>query len=190
MEAIAVYDRLLSIGADNPVKSKGQNNAPTFETLLLEGRAYQLILLQQFQEALNTYDYAIGKTPNDISLWNARTVPLLALKQYDQVIENSEVVLRMGPDSINAAIAWNRKGAALVELHRYDEAFDVFNQGIQFNPKYGIIWYNLARLHVLKGRDGSAISCLKTAFELDPTLKANVSQDEILQSLTDSNLFQ
>ena len=190
IEALTVYDHLLSIGANNPVKSKRHNNAPTFETLLLEGRAYQLIRLQQFQEALNTYEYAIRRTPHDINLWNARAVPLAALKQYGQMIENSEVVLQMEPDSINAAIAWNGKGAALVELHRYDEALDAFNQGIQFNPKYGIIWYNFARLHMLKGREDSAISRLKTALELDPTLKSNISQDEILQSLMDSNLFQ
>lgn len=190
IEAIAVYDRLLSIGADNPVKVKGTNEAPTFEILLLEGRAYQLMQLEEFKEALNTFDYAIGKAPYDVNLWNARAVPLLALKQYEEIIENSEVVLQMDPDSSNAAIAWNSKGAALVELHKYDDALDAFNQAFQFNPKDGIIWYNWARLHMLKGREDSAISCLITALELDPTLKANIYQDEILQSLIDSSLSQ
>lgn len=189
-EAIAVYDRLLSTGANNPVEVKETNKAPTFEILLLEGRTIQLIQLEQYQEALNTLDYAIGRAPYDINLWNARVVPLLALNQHEEIIENSEIILQMNPDSLNAAVAWNSKGTALFDLHRYDEALEAFNQAFQFNPKFGIIWYNWARLHMLKGHKDSAISCLKTALELDPTLKANISQDENLQSLMDSSLYQ
>ncbi len=188
-KAIMEYDRLLNIGADNPVKASKGHNAPTFEILLLEGRAYQLMRLNAFQEALSTYDYAIRKTPDDINLWNARTVPLFALEQYEKVIENSEIVLQMNPDSSNAAIAWNRKGSALFHLHKYNDALDAFNQAFQFNPKYGIVWYNLARTYMSKGKKDSAITHLKTALELDPSLKANISQDEILQSLNISNLL-
>ena len=184
-----MYDRLLSIGASNPTKTNSHNNPPTFEILLLEGRAHQLLRLQQYQEALNTYDYAIRKTPLDIHLWNARTVPLLALKQYEKVVETTEVILQMNPDSINAAITWNSKGAALFELHRYEEARGAFKLGIQFNPKYGILWYNLARLHMLKGYEDSVITHLKTAFELDPTLKGNITQDSIWHALKDTTLF-
>ncbi len=103
IEAIAVYDRLLSIGADNPVKGSGSNKAPTFEILLLEGRASQLMQIEQFREALNTVDYAIRKSPDDVNLWNARVAPLLALKQYEKIIETSEIILQMNPDSPNAA---------------------------------------------------------------------------------------
>lgn len=189
IKALSVYDRLLSIGASNPTKTNSHNNPPTFEILLLEGRAHQLLRLQQYQEALNTYDYAIRKTPLDIHLWNARTVPLLALKQYEKVVETTEVILQMNPDSINAAITWNSKGAALFELHRYEEARGAFKLGIQFNPKYGILWYNLARLHMLKGYEDSVITHLKTAFELDPTLKGNITQDSIWHALKDTTLF-
>lgn len=187
VDAIAEYDRLLSIGADNPVKAKGTDNTPTFEMLLLEGRAYQLMQLEQFQEALNTLNFAIEKAPDDVNLRNARAVPLLALRQYEKIIENSEVIIRMDPDSSNAAIAWNSRGSALLELHNYDKALEAFNQAAQFNPKFGSAWYNRAYLHMLKGRKDSAISYLKIALELDPTLKTDLSQNEALQPLVDSN---
>lgn len=79
-KAINVYNRLLNAGADIAVKLKEDMNPPsTFEILLLEGKAYQLLHLQRYQDALNIYDVALQKSPHDTVLQNNRAQVLMLL---------------------------------------------------------------------------------------------------------------
>ena len=190
-DALDVYDQLIEAGADNPVKmTDGESPPPSFEILVLEGKANELMKLRRYDEALIVYDDAIRKAPQDPILRNARSWPLMSLKRYKDIVKNSEFALTMNPDSALASLAWNNKGAALSSLKQYSDALDAYDRAFQLKPDNALVWYNRARVHAMMGSQDSAVSYLRTAIELHPALKGSFQEDEVLQSLKDLAIFK
>lgn len=190
-DALDVYDQLLDAGADYLVKTNGGDSpSPSFDVLLLEGKAHELVKLRRFEEAINVYDDAIRKVPQNLRLRNARSVPLMWLKRYKDVVTNSEDILTMNPDSLTASIAWNIKGGAFALLKLYNDALHAYDRALRLRPDRDLIWYNSARVHALMGNQDSAVSCLRTAIELNPTLKDSIKEDAALQAMNDLDVFK
>lgn len=190
-EALDVYDRLLDFGADYPVKMKGgESPQPSFDVLLLEGKAHELVKLRRFEEAVGVYDDAIQKAPQNLILRNAKSVPLIWLKRYKDVVKNSEDILTMNPDSLTESVAWNIKGGAFALLKLYDDALQAYDRALRLRPDRDLIWYNSARVHALMGNQDSAVSCLRTAIELNPSLKDSIKEDAALQAMNDLDVFK
>ncbi|NER82041.1 MAG: tetratricopeptide repeat protein, partial [Leptolyngbya sp. SIO1D8] len=66
------------------------------------------------------------------------------------------------------SLAWQRRGAALVKLKKYDEAIDRYDRAIKLQPNNSLIWRKRGfALQELK-RYEEALVCFDRAIELDP----------------------
>ena len=180
-----------AIGLDGPTKALNRNEtASSYQNLLLKQKASALIDLERYDEALDVFETAIEKSPQDVNLQNSKGVVLLMMERFEDAIKCFDDALRMDPDSTLAAFAWNNKGWALYSLKQYDEALTAFDQALMLKDDYHQALYNRARVYVFLGNRDSAIASLQRAIVLNPDYKKNMQSDEAFQVLKDLEVLK
>ncbi len=189
--AIKIFDQAISAGLDGPTKALDNNeSASSYQVLLLKQKASALIDLERYDEALDVFETAIEKSPQDVSLQNSKGVVLLMTERFEDAIKCFDDALRMDPDSTLAAFAWNNKGWALYSRNQYDEALTAFDQALMLKDDYHLALYNRARVYVFLGNRDSAVSSLQRAIVLNPDYKKGMQSDEAFQVLKDLEVFK
>ena len=70
----------------------------------------------------------------------------------------------------HTAGAWTNKGAALLDLGRYEEALACFDKALAVNPKLGEAWCNKGSVLSRLGKCEEALACLDKALAINPKL--------------------
>jgi tetratricopeptide (TPR) repeat protein len=99
------------------------------------------------------------------------------VKSYDRGLE---LCLEEAPD----ASTWNRKGNALMELGRFEEALKCYNEALILNPKNDVFLSNKGVAFIELNRFEEAIDCLRKALIINPANEdAQILRDECLDNL-------
>mmetsp|Transcript_40369 Transcript_40369/g.89645 ORF Transcript_40369/g.89645 Transcript_40369/m.89645 type:complete len:579 (+) Transcript_40369:115-1851(+) len=89
---------------------------------------------KQFDAAISHYNKALELDDTDISFLTNRAAVFYETKQWDKVVEDCEKAIERGrelrADFKLIARAMTRKGSALVQMDRLDEAVQVFNKSL------------------------------------------------------------
>jgi predicted O-linked N-acetylglucosamine transferase (SPINDLY family) len=91
--------------------------------------------LDQYEEAIKSYDLAIKLIPNDFEAWSNKGNALYELKRYEDAITHHDRSISLNP---NYAEAWSNKGNALYELKHYEGAIEHYKKAISL--KSNIKW--------------------------------------------------
>uniref|UniRef100_A0ACD5GZI5 Tetratricopeptide repeat protein n=1 Tax=Desertifilum tharense IPPAS B-1220 TaxID=1781255 RepID=A0ACD5GZI5_9CYAN len=75
-------------------------------------------LLENYEQAIASYDRAIELQPDNPQLWYNRGNALYHAEAYEEAIASYQDVLKRKPDDVNAVFNW---GCALFELGRPEE---------------------------------------------------------------------
>ncbi|NJM90629.1 MAG: CHAT domain-containing protein [Hydrococcus sp. RU_2_2] len=137
--------------------------------------------LQQYEEALKSFDKAIEFRADDDSAWYNRGIALGYLKRYKNALASFDKAIEFKPDNDSA---WNNRGIALGNLERYEEAIASYDKAIEFKPDFHSAWYNRGlALHKLE-RYEEAISSYDKAIEFKPDKhEALVNKGNVLVKL-------
>ncbi|KAJ1679364.1 Hsp90 cochaperone, partial [Spiromyces aspiralis] len=84
----------------------------------------------QFEDAIKHFTQAIEKDPSNHVLYSNRSAAYASLKDWDKALEDGYKTVEINP---TWAKGYGRKGTALLGLGRYEEAREVFNEGLKLD---------------------------------------------------------
>ena len=77
-------------------------------------------------------------------------------------------------------MSWNRKGLALMNLGRYEEALTAFNQATSITIKNATIWNNKGLAYIQLGKPQDASECFSKALGIDPVFaEAKMNKESV-----------
>ena len=150
-----------------------------------EDRGDMLERLRCYQEAVETYNRAIGLKPDHAEICKAKgdvSIMKKAIQAYDRAIE-----LR-GKDyglALTAVI-----GKELASFGRYDEALRAFDKAIEVSPVDAMGWYFRACIYSLKNEKESTLTNLSKAIELNINYKDMAKKEEDFKTLWEDEDFK
>ena len=106
-----------------------------------------------YAHALEQFNLALAKTPEDPSLLNTRGTTYMIMGQYDSALKDLSKAIELRPDY---ALAIKTRGRVHFFLGHYAEATTDLRRGAELDPKnlYVSIWLDLALQR--QGQDGAA----------------------------------
>lgn len=110
------------------------------EALKLQGNEFYK--KKQFTDALNYYQQAIDRCPQELTYYSNKAAVFFEMKNYDECIkacdEAVEISKQGGYDYVKLAKAIARKANALLQQEKFDESIDCFNKALLENNDHGI----------------------------------------------------
>lgn len=94
----------------------------------LKGQSYTT--LQQYEEAIKSFDQAIKYDPNNLNSYSNISYILNQQGKYEESIKISNLLIKKNKHFINALI---NKGYSLLGLLQYQEAIDIFEEARQLD---------------------------------------------------------
>lgn len=172
--AIAKYDKALALDKDN--------------LLALAEKAYSLVSLQKYEEAVACCQRAISTHPGDKGL---RTVyvtygnALDGLKKTDKSIEIYDEGILLFPDFYQL---YFNKGITLFSVKNYDEAMVNFQKAVMLNPKHASSHNAIARLSKINNKRIPSILAYCRFLVIEPQSKRANENLLSLQALMKGNV--
>jgi len=84
-----------------------------------------------YQKAIENYTYAIECEPNNHIFRTNRAIAYATTKNWEKSLRDAEKSVEIMPSWIKGHL---RRGVALFELARYQDAYNAFKQGLNFEP--------------------------------------------------------
>lgn len=138
------------------------------------GAATALNGLEEYSDSLEMIEEAIEIEPENYQLWVVKAQAKHGLKQHQEAISCYERAFELNPPQDTVSVIWNYKSISLYELSRYQDSIQAVNKALELNLKssqVGDAIYLQARCYASLEDDGLALTSLKTALELKPSLK-------------------
>lgn len=117
--------------------------------------------------AITYLDRVLAKNPENIKAYNAKSFALFALKEYEKVIENNLVAIKI--DSSDYRPYYNMANARL-ELGQVEEAINDFTRAIEVKPNEADIFLNRGTGYHRIGAYQRAIEDFDFAQKLDENM--------------------
>jgi tetratricopeptide (TPR) repeat protein len=121
--------------------------------------------LKAYEEAIASYDTAIGIKPYHCDAWNNRGVSLAALGRREEAIVSYEKAIEIKFDKHEA---WNNRGVSLDDLGRREEAIASYDKAIEFKPDLHEAWYGRGISLAALAHRKEAIASYEKAIEFKP----------------------
>jgi len=121
--------------------------------------------LQQYTDAVASYDKAIQINPDYSNAWYNRGNALLNLGKYDDAVASYDKVVKIDPQYSDA---WVNRGVTLGKLGRYDDAIASYDKAIQINPNDADAWYNRGNAFLYLDRYDDAVASYDKAIQINP----------------------
>eukprot|EP00455_Lapot_gusevi_P046664 TRINITY_DN617_c0_g2_i1.p1 TRINITY_DN617_c0_g2~~TRINITY_DN617_c0_g2_i1.p1 ORF type:complete len:573 (-),score=284.83 TRINITY_DN617_c0_g2_i1:237-1955(-) len=97
------------------------------EALAAKNRGNAAFQAGRYEEAASEFTTAISLDASNHVLYSNRSGAYAALKQYDHALEDANKCIELNPNFVKG---YSRKGLALFNLGRYEEARDTYRQGL------------------------------------------------------------
>ncbi|GEM_PF-617354 len=117
------------------------------------------------EEAIDAFDEAIARDPDDVEAHYGRGVGLGSLGDYEAAMAEFRFVTSCNP---TAAVPHFMVGNCLRMLGRLEDAIEAIQKGLDMDPENGHAVYNLGLVYSDCGRLEEAVIAFRTAFELQP----------------------
>jgi Flp pilus assembly protein TadD len=121
--------------------------------------------LRRFEEAVLSYDKALGLDPNDAWGWFQRGLALGELERFEEAIVSYDKALELDPED---AAAWYNRGIALDEMGRYEEAVLSYDKALELDPELKAVRFQRGCALADLGRDAEVFASYDEALARDP----------------------
>jgi Flp pilus assembly protein TadD len=125
------------------------------------------ILLQRYEEALDSYDKVLAFMPDYAEAHHNRASALVALKRFDEAVAAYDKFVLLNPDS---AEAYHNRGIALHALMRFDEALAAYDKALSLKPDFVEALNNRGNILKELQRYKEALSAYAKAIALNPNI--------------------
>ncbi|ODH02045.1 hypothetical protein A4S05_26025 [Nostoc sp. KVJ20] len=120
---------------------------------------------QKYEQAIASYDKAIGIKSDDYLVWHNRGVSLERLQRYSEALTSYNKAIAIKPDYHEA---WYGQGNSLRKLQRYSEALASYEKVLSIKPDYHeVLLYQGISLNHLQ-RYSEAIASYNKATTIKP----------------------
>ncbi|MFA5221018.1 MAG: tetratricopeptide repeat protein [Methanoregula sp.] len=96
-----------------------------------QGKAYALIQLGRYNDAIQTLDLGIAEYPKDAMLWNNKGYAYFKLGKYSDAVTAYDNAIAIDPAYTGALI---NKGDALFAAGQYADAVTAYNKSLENDP--------------------------------------------------------
>ena len=124
-----------------------------------------LVMLKQFNKAIEAYSHAIDLNLDDAGFYNNRGAAYMEKGDFDHAIEDFNKAINLNSDD---AGFYNNRGIAYDKKGKVDEAIKEYNIAIKLNPDYPGVYYNLGVTYEKVRKFGKAIKNYNIAIKLNP----------------------
>jgi tetratricopeptide (TPR) repeat protein len=121
--------------------------------------------VENYEEAIASYDKALQFKPDKNDAWYNRGNALLFLGKNEEAITSYDYFIFIKPDHYEA---WNNKGVALFNLGRNEESITSCDGALAINPKRDEAWNNRGNALLFLGRNEEAITSYDRALAINP----------------------
>jgi tetratricopeptide (TPR) repeat protein len=139
--------------------------APDATAADLEQQADNMRTEKLYLDALDYYQAALGKKPNDARLLNKIGITELMMQRYKEAKKSFERSIRANRDF---ADAYNNLGVVLYEVKRYGAAIKQYENAIMKDSNSASFYNNLGAAYFSKRQFDPAVAAYQHALELDP----------------------
>jgi tetratricopeptide (TPR) repeat protein len=122
------------------------------------------------EDAAAAFEAALRDHPRHVPAWNNLARTRISLHQPEDAIRCCEQVLLIDPHDADAMVAW---GLALVEMGRYPEAVDRFNEALRRRPDLLDVNGYLAMALFAPGRPEESIARFREELRRNPKSAEN-----------------
>jgi len=147
--------------------------APDATAAALEQQADQLRAQKLYLDALDYYQAALAKKPNDAHLLNKIGITELLMQRYKDARKSFERAIR---NDRTFADAYNNLGVIYYEGKRYRAAVKQYEKAIAHDNSSASFFSNLGAAYFSKREFESAVTAYQHALELDPEVFARTSR--------------
>lgn len=124
--------------------------------------AYCYYDLKDYENALESINFAQAINPNDLVIVLKKSDTLKAMDRYSEAIELLKETLNK--DTQNAYLT-NVLAETYIEISDYENAAAYFHKALHHNPKDSRAWLGLAEAYAHLSQDNEAISCIQQAIQ-------------------------
>ncbi|MEH2171327.1 tetratricopeptide repeat protein [Nostoc sp.] len=122
-----------------------------------------LYLLEEYEEALASYEKALAIKDDFPEAWLKQGIVLTELDRDEQALASYDKGLAIKDDY---PPIWSSKGLTLSFLGRYDEALANLNEAVKLQPQYPLWWANQGIVLARAGRYQESVASCEKALEL------------------------
>jgi tetratricopeptide (TPR) repeat protein len=102
----------------------------------------------------------------------------------EEAIESYNSALELALEDEQDPNVWNRKGNALLELERFDEALECYRRAIEMEPENDVYWTNMGVALLELERFDEALEAFNRALMINPKNEdAGILREECLENL-------
>ena len=123
---------------------------------------------RRYEEAAEAFRRTVQAEPENAFAHASLSEAYFKLKQYDRAIAEAEQGGKLGAQ-FNDDASINNAGATLLNLNRYEQALDFFQQSANISPDEIANRMRLATTYTLMGRDDDARAAFRRTLSLRPT---------------------
>ena len=141
-------------------------------------------MLNDFENALNSFDMVIEIDDTDADVWNERATVLNMLGKSEEALYSYDKSLELCLDNDKDSNTWASKGNTLLGLQRYEEAIECYNNALKLNENNPIVLNNKGVAYMELDDFNNAIKCFRKVLVMYPdNPDAQVLQEVCLENL-------
>ena len=151
----------------------------------VDGLCSSLRQLKRVNEAAKFLDDYVAAKPGDSGRWWFKAyIESFVIHQDEEALKSLDKLAELQPNDIGV---WNWRGTILASLKRYDDAIKSYDKVVELGMGG---FYDRARAYAGKGDKTNALADLKTAIQLQSSLKAEAAKEDHFSSLRDDPDFK
>lgn len=118
---------------------------------------------ESYIEAISSFRSSLQLDADQPIAWSFLALSYMYIDQSDKALQFSQVALERSPERFTLT----NHGLILIDLERYEEAYEIFNDLLREYKNEAHVWYERARCAHQLGKLHLAIKGLKVAIHLD-----------------------
>ena len=135
---------------------------------------------KMYLDALDYYEAALGKKPNDARLLNKIGITELMMQHYKEARKSFERSIRADHEF---ADAYNNLGVILYENRKYGAAIKQYESAIKKDSESASFYSNLGAAYFSKREFEPAVAAYQRALEMDPDVFVRTSRSGVQAQL-------
>jgi uncharacterized protein HemY len=142
----------------------------------LEKQGDELRATKYYLDAIDYYDGALRKNPDDATLFNKRGITELLLQRYKPAQKDFEQAIKRKRDYPDA---YNNLGVIFYINKKYGKAIKEYEKAINLNDQAASYFSNLGAAYFSKKDFEKAVTAYNQAIQLDPEVFERVSHSGV-----------